>query len=80
MLTFTKRVKSGDTALKQELMEFSATNTIEKPETGTIVVTKVKVAADPAKKKRPLGLSLGGKKFVLTHGLDTKDDTKIENK
>jgi hypothetical protein len=39
----------------------------------------VKAVADPAKKKRPLGLTLGGKKLVLTHGLDTKKEDKSEN-
>jgi len=65
--------------IKNELIEFSKNNTIEKPETGVIVVAKPVVDRTAAAKKRP-GLSLGKKKFTLTHGLDKDDgeEKKVE--
>ena len=60
--------------IKNELIEFSKNNKIEKPETGVIVVAKPVVQKNTTGTKRP-GLSLGKKKFTLTHGLD-KEDTE----
>ena len=71
-----KKVKETP-ELKNELTEFSNNNTIVKPEdSGVIVVTKPVIERTVVKKKP--GLSLGKKKFTLTHGLD-KDDGE-ENK
>jgi len=62
--------------LKNELIDFSKNNKIEKPETGVIVVAKP-VVDRTSVKKRP-GLSIG-KKFTLTHGLD-KEDNPVESR
>jgi hypothetical protein len=71
LLKFMKKVKE-QSDINNELIEFSKNNKLVKPESGVIVVSKP-VVDRTVVKKRP-GLSLGKKKFTLTHGLDKEEE------